>query len=63
MIADARERHPPSPPAGRASSASTSTPRAIASGALYSSGRWLIPSLQGMKIIPVGAIRAMKSES
>ena len=30
-------------------------PRAISSGSLDSSGRWLIPPLQGMKIIPVGA--------
>ena len=32
-------------------------------GVADSSGRWLIPPLHGMKIIPVGATRAMKSES
>ena len=35
----------------------------MASGSLYSSGRWLIPSLQGMKIIPVGATCAMHIET
>ena len=43
--------------------ASTSTPRARSAGSTDSSGRWLIPPLQGMKIIPTGATRAMKSES
>src|SRR5262249_18626136 len=57
----------PKPGAGPANSArvkaSGSTPRPMASGELYSSGRWLIPSLHGMKIMPVGQRRAMKSES
>jgi len=44
-------------------SASTRVPFAMASGAAYSSGRWLTPPRQGIKIIPVGAMRDMKSES
>ncbi len=43
--------------------ASTAMPRAIAVGDAYSSGRWLTPPRQGMKIMPVGATRAMKSAS
>ena len=38
-------------------------PVAIASGDAYSSGRWLTPPRQGMKIIAVGATRDMNSES
>jgi hypothetical protein len=43
--------------------ASTSTPWRIDSGCANSSGRWLIPSRQGIKIIPVGQRRDIKSES
>ena len=43
--------------------ARTSTPAAMCSGAANSSGRWLQPLRQGMKIIVVGQTRAMKSES
>ena len=34
-------------------------PRTMAAGEAYSSGLWLTPPRQGMKIIPAGAIRAM----
>jgi hypothetical protein len=43
--------------------ASVVMPAAIWAGEEYSSGRWLTPSRQGMKIIVVGQIMAMKSES
>ena len=38
-------------------------PSAIASGLEYSSGRCDTPARQGMKIIAIGATRAMKLES
>ncbi len=44
-------------------SASTSVPRAMSSGDAYSSGQWLYPLRQGINSMPVGAMRAMKSES
>ena len=43
--------------------ARTSTPVLICSGEEYSSGRWETPPRQGIKIIPIGEIRAIKSES
>ena len=43
--------------------ASTRTPWAISSGLLYSSGRWLTPPFEGIKIIPTGHTRAIKSVS
>ena len=42
---------------------STCTPVAMAVGEAYSSGRWLYPWRHGMKIIPIGQIWAMNSES
>ena len=36
--------------------ASTRVPRAISSGLAYSSGRWLTPLRQGMKIMAMGAM-------
>mmetsp|Transcript_30760 Transcript_30760/g.86960 ORF Transcript_30760/g.86960 Transcript_30760/m.86960 type:complete len:87 (+) Transcript_30760:242-502(+) len=54
----------PAGPARRAMvSARASTPRPMSSGEEYSSGRWLTPPRQGMKIIAVGAMLAMKRES
>lgn len=44
-------------------SARTMAPRSTASGEEYSSGRWLTPPRQGMKIIETGATIDMKSES
>ena len=43
--------------------ASTRTPKAISAGLAYSSGRWLTPPRQGMKIIAIGAMSAMSDES
>mmetsp|Transcript_56147 Transcript_56147/g.177913 ORF Transcript_56147/g.177913 Transcript_56147/m.177913 type:complete len:227 (+) Transcript_56147:82-762(+) len=43
--------------------ASVLTPASMSEGAAYSSGRWLQPFLQGMKIMLVGQSLAMKSVS
>ena len=43
--------------------ARTWVPRAMSAGAAYSSGRWETPLRQGMKIMAMGAMRAMKRES
>src|ERR1700749_1514026 len=43
--------------------ARTRVPRAISAGAGYSSGRWLTPLRQAIKIMAMGAMRAIKSES
>jgi len=43
--------------------ARTSAPEAMFPGLEYSSGLWLQPLRQGMKIIVVGLTRAMNSES
>ena len=43
--------------------ASTDTPLRIASDEANSSGRWLTPPRQGMKIMPTGHTRAMNSVS
>ena len=44
-------------------SAKTATPFLISFDEENSSGRWLYPLKHGMKIIAVGQIRAMNSES
>ena len=41
----------------------TRVPAAMSAGAAYSSGRWLTPPRQGMKIMAMGAMHAMKEES
>ena len=53
----------PQPASEASASASTSAPRAISSGEVYSSGRWLYPLRQGINNIAIGAIRDIKSES
>jgi hypothetical protein len=55
--------HESRPDAAAKLSANTRTPVSICSGDENSSGRWLTPPRQGMKIMAVGQICAMKSES
>src|SRR6202789_3404230 len=44
-------------------SARTRAPFAQSPGSAHSSGEWLLPSRQGTKIMPMGAIRATKTPS
>lgn len=64
QISQSSDRSDAAEPANCAKvSARVLTPFSMSPGDAYSSGLWLQPFLQGMKIIPAGAICAMNKES